>query len=388
MRYKLLPVITAGLLSYVPLCVHSLEAISDREMAEVSGQAFITIDDSSYNSGSGDWAGNYEFTKVNLGLKAETLVNIAEVKLGKFDRTAYEDGTVPMTDENRNIIYENGQPAVYDSDIHLNNFALGRVDNYMDGALAEFVPFVVSNPYLELAYKIEGSERRVAGFRLGFENAQGDLSADIISYTGFLEGEVRGGADIAYDKTYPDGCGWGINLNCRALALATDTEIYANIEPVDGSTGDGAPNLGVQYLKRASWFGVRNGNNFQSDESGLIAALIPALTSSDDCIILGNVDSCFPSTIYQSIYIGDKDTDFETGSASGLFVSIQTESVPWEDLSGVPGSDRVLTERGAFLNIARYQSGNETKFPLYLDLDEAVYGTPRVATCVGRIKGC
>jgi hypothetical protein len=157
---------------------------------------------------------------------------------------------------------------------------------------------------------------------------------------------------------------------------------------VDGSTGDGAPNLGVQYLKRASWFGVRNGNNFQSDESGLIAALIPALTNSDDCIILGNVDSCFASTIYQSIYIGDKDTDFETGSASGVFVSIQTESVPWEDLSGVPGSDRVLTERGAFLNIARYQSGNETKFPLYLDLDEAVYGTPRVATCVGRIKGC
>lgn len=387
MRYKLLPVITVGLLSYVPLCVHSLEAISDREMAEVSGQAFITIDDSSYNSGSGDWAGNYEFTKVNLGLKAETLVNIAEVKLGKFDRTAYEDGTVPMTDENRNIIYENGQPAVYDSDLHLNNFALGRVDNYMDGALAEFVPFVVSNPYLELAYKIEGSERRVAGFRLGFENAQGDLSADIISYTGFLEGEVRGSASTAYDKTYPNGCGF-LDFNCYALAIAGDTEIYSSIEPLDGNTGNGAPNLGVQYLKRASWFGIRNDNNFESDESGLVAALIPSLTTSNNCKVLGDVDSCFPSTIYQSIYIGDKDTDFETGSASGVFVSIQTESVPWEDLSGVPGTDRVLTERGAFLNIARYQSGNETKYPLYLTLEEGVNGTPRVATCVGRIKGC
>lgn len=213
------------------------------------------------------------------------------------------------------------------------------------------------------------------------------LSADIISYTGRLEGEVRGGADIAFDKTYPDGCSL-FDFNCYALAAATDTEIYSNIEPVDGSTGNGASNLGVQYLKRASWFGVRNENNFQSDEGGLIASLIPFLTTSDDCKVLSDVDSCFPSTIYQSIYIGDKDTDFDTGSAKGLFVSIQTESVPWEDLSEVPGTDRVLTERGAFLNIARYQSGSETKYPLYLTLDEGVNGTPRVATCVGRIKGC
>lgn len=381
-------VLATGVLASISASVLGLEAISERAMAEISGQAFITIDDGAYSGGTGEWAGDYEFTKVNLGLKAETLVNVAELKLGKFERTAYEDGTVPITDADRNIVYENGQPAVHDSDIHLNNFALGRVDNYMDGALAEFVPFVVSNPYLELAYKIEGGERRVAGFRLGFENAQGDLSADIISYTGFLEGEVRGGADTAFDKTYPDGCGWGLDLNCLALAVATDTEIYSDIEPVDGNTGNGASNLGAQYLKRASWFGVRNGNNFQSDETGLIAALIPSLTTSDNCKVLGDVDSCFPSTIYQSIYIGDKDTDFETGSAKGLFVSIQTESVPWEDLSGVPDTDRVLTQRGAFLNIARYQSGDTTKYPLYLTLEEGVNGTPRVATCVGRIKGC
>lgn len=384
---KYTQVLVAGLLAHFSTSASALEAISDREMAEVSGQAFIAINDSAYSNGSGEWAGNYEFTKVNLGMKAETLVNVGELKLGKFDRTAYQDGTVPMTDANGNVIYNGSQRAVYDSDLILENFALGRVDNYTDGAAAEIVPFIVNNPYLELAYKIENGERRVAGLRLGFANAQGDLSADIISYTGKLEGEIRGSARTAYDKTYPNGCGF-FDLNCYALSIAGDTEIYSNIEPVDGSTGNGAPNLGVQYLKRASWFGVRNDNNFKSDEGGLIASLIPSLTRSNNCRVLGDTESCFRSTIYQSIYIGDKNTDFATGSAKGLFVSIQTESVPWEDLSEVPGTDRVLTQRGAYLNIARYQSGGVTKYPLYLTLEEGVNGTPRVATCVGRLKGC
>ncbi|MDF1762334.1 MAG: hypothetical protein P1U57_02895 [Oleibacter sp.] len=368
--------------------VSALEAISDDEMGNVTGQAFITINDSAYSSGSGEWAGNYEFTKVNFGLKGETLLNAGEVKLGKFQRNAYQDGTVPITNSNRTVVNQaNGQPATYDADLIIQNFALGRVDNYTDGAAAEFVPFLINNPYIELAYKVENGERRVAGFRLGFANAQGDLSGDIISYTGKLEGEVRGSAQVAYDKTYPNGCVF-LDVSCYALAIAGDTEIYSDIEPVDGSTGNGASNLGVQYLKRASWFGVRNDNTFQSDETGLIAALIPSLTKSDNCRILGDVESCFPSTIYQSIYVGDKGKDFATGSAKGLFISLQTESVPWEDLSEVPGTDRVLTQRGAFLNIARYQSGTETKYPLYLTLDEGVNGTPRVATCVGRLKGC
>ena len=119
----------------------------------------------------------------------------------------------------------------------------------------------------------------------------------------------------------------------------------------------------------------------------MIPTLVPLLTRADDCEVTGT-PGCFRTSIYQSIYIGDKDASFEDGSASGVFISMQTESVPWEDLSGVPGTDRVLTDQGAYLNIARYQSGNETKYPLYLTLEEATNGTPRVATCVGRIKGC
>ena len=362
----------------------ALEPMTDKALSDVSGQAFITIDTSDYNQGSGQWSGDYEFTKVNLGMELETVFNIDELKVGRFERQVGVDGTVPVTDDNRNIVTNpDGSVQVYDSDIIINNFALGRVDNYDDAANAEYVPFMAKNPYIELAYKIENDEKRISGLRVGFEKAQGDLSGDLVSLTGKIEGEIRGDAAVVYNQNCP-GAGF---INCTALALAQGTEIYTQVDLLDAATGDGADSLNVAYVKRASWFGVPNGRNFDSDEGGLIPTLVPLLTRADDCEVTGT-PGCFRTSIYQSIYIGDKDASFEEGSASGVFISMQTESVPWEDLSGVPGTDRVLTDQGAYLNIARYQSGNETKYPLYLTLEEATNGTPRVATCVGRIKGC
>ena len=375
--------VMSGLLTSASVC--ALEPMTDRDLSDVSGQAFITIDTSSYNQGTGNWSGDYEFTKVNLGMELETVFNIDELRVSRFDRDAYVDGTVPVTDDNRNIVTNpDGSIQVYDSDIIINNFALGRVDNYDDAANAEYVPFMAKNPYIELAYKIENGEKRVSGLRVGFEKAQGDLSGDIISLTGKVEGEIRGDAAIVYNQNCS---GPFSSFDCFTLSLAQGTEIYTQVDLVDGATGDGADGLNVAYLKRASWFGVPNGRNFDSDEGGLIAALVPVLTRADDCEVTGT-PGCFRTSIYQSIYIGDKDASFEDGSASGVFISMQTESVPWEDLSGVPGTDRVLTDQGAYMNIARYQSGNETKYPLYLTLEEATNGTQRVATCVGRVKGC
>jgi len=384
MRIQDVSLTATAMLLFTSMSAVALEPMTDKDLSDVSGQAFITIDTSNYNQGAGDWSGNYEFTKVNLGMELETVFNIDELKVGRFDRQVGVDGTVPITDDNRNPVLDaNGNRQAYDSDIIINNFALGRVDNYNDAANAAYVPFLAKNPYIELAYKIENGEKRISGLRVGFEKAQGDLSGDIISLTGKVEGEIRGDAAVVYDQNCP-GAGF---FNCTALALAQGTEIYTQVDLVDGETGNGADNLGVAYLKRASWFGVPNGRSFESDEGGLIAALVPSLTEADDCEVTGT-PGCFRTSIYQSIYIGDKNASFAEGSASGVFISLQTESVPWEDLSGVPGTDRVLTNQGAYMNIARYQSGTETKYPLYLTLTEATNGTPRVATCVGRLKGC
>ncbi len=365
----------------------ALEAIPDDELNHYTGQAFITVDASSYSDAS---LGNYEFTRVNLGLDIETLSNMDELRIGEFDRSYGADGTAPIVDDNRNIVYNaDGSVAVYDADIIIQNFALGRVDNYNDPENAEIVPFKIKDPYIELAYKTDPgnpSIRRIAGVRIGFGQAQGDLSGDLISLTGNLEGEIRGPGSIAYDSA----CGSGGTANwfeCIELALAANTEIYAEVLLVDGATGEATLN-GAPYLKRASWIGVPTGTNFESDDSGLIASLIPALTNSADCSVIG-VTACFRTTNYQSVYVGDPTQDFENGSASGAFISLQLESVPWEDLSGIAGASRVFTEKGAFLNIARYADSNgQQRYPLYIDLYNALTGEPRVATCIGRTKGC
>ena len=365
----------------------ALEAIPDDELNHYTGQAFITVDASSYSDAT---LGNYEFTRVNLGLDIETLTNIDELRIGEFDRSYGADGTAPIVDDNRNIVYNaDGSVAVHDADLIIQNFGLGRVDNYNDPANAEIVPFKIKDPYIELAYKTDpanSSIRRIAGVRIGFGQAQGDLSGDLISLTGNLEGEIRGPGSIAYDAACVNGntANW---FQCFELSLAANTEIYAEVKLLDGATGeatlDGAP-----YLKRASWIGVPTGTNFESDDSGVVASLIPTLTNSEDCSVIG-VTACFRTTNYQSVYVGDPTQDFENGSASGAFISLQLESVPWEDLSGIAGATRVYTEKGAFLNIAKYaDSSGQQRYPLYLDLYNALTGEPRVATCIGRTKGC
>lgn len=365
----------------------ALEAIPDDELNHYTGQAFITVDAASYSDAT---LGNYEFTRVNLGLDIETLVNVDELRVGEFDRSYATDGTAPIVDDNRNFVYNSdGTIAVHDADLIIQNFALGRVDNYNDPANAEIVPFKIKDPYIELAYKTDPGDpniRRVAGVRIGFGRAQGDLSGDLISLTGNLEGEIRGPTSIAYDAACVNG-NTANAIECLLLAVASGTEIYAEVKLLDGKTGDATLN-GAPYLKRASWIGVPTGTNFESDDTGLVAGLIPWLTTASDCSVLG-VTGCFRTTNYQSIYVGDPTKNFENGSASGAFISLQLEPVPWEDLSGIAGASRVYTEKGAFLNIAKYADSNgQQRYPLYLDLYNALTGEPRVATCIGRTKGC
>lgn len=451
----------------LPVC--SLEAISDREMADVAGQAFISIDASNYESTAQTWtekgyssdlaaelSGNYEFTRVNLGLDIETLFTADSLVIGEFERQLYlnDDGSVndvngavpasysvsnpDTTGEDvddqigRGYDYDgDGRLDTLPADIMINDFALGRVLNYDDAENAEIDPFRIVDPYIELAYKVENGQRRVAGVRVGLGQAQGYLSGEILSLTGTFEGQISGPVQVVYDDNCPGG------EECFLLGFATGVEIVSQIDLVDGvrdsedatrntsqasgfwagygygagreagdeydsvdgrrtggwfSGGDPVeysyPYEGIPYLKRASWAGVPAGRNFEASDTGLIAGLIPTLTNQHECIVSGT-PGCFSLSNYQSIYVGVEELDFENGGASnGSFVSLQSEAVPWEDLSGLGDADRVATQMGAYLHLARFDSNGSVAYPVMLDLFDATTGTPRVATCVGQIKGC
>lgn len=382
--------------------VCALEGISDRELSEIAGQAFITVDTSSYSDPT---YGNFEFSKINLGVDIEIQANVDSVKLGTFERAYGSEGTAPLIDvvydgDERIVTYRDanndGIVDVNDSDIHLENLALGRVDDFKSDNPV-IVPFRIHNPYIELAYAV-GSDnvRRIAGVRIGAESGYGNLSADLISLTGTFDGKVIGNISDAQEYACP---GSATPVQCIALAAAVglgDPIIESQLGLLDGATGEPIPPAsddGALYIKRAQWAGIKNGDYFTTTVDEDLRGLIEFLAVSDECSALG-VQTCFNIGIYDSIYIGvddenSADDNFDDNGARGVFVSLQSEVVPWEDLSGLPDATRVYAEHGAYLNSAKYMAGDGTeRYPLVLNLFEGLSGTQRVATCVGRTKGC
>jgi hypothetical protein len=331
-----------------------LAEMDDNDLGLIAGQAFISVDASSN--------GAYEYAKINLGLDIEFQGNIDELRLGEFDRVKGDsDGTV------------SDQVA----DVIINNFGLGRVDGY-DTSTPSIVPFQIKDPYVEIAYKDNAGVREIAGFRIGFDRARGDLSGDFQSLTGNMQGLIQGSSSTAYDV----GCGAGGNVgwvDCLQLAIAGDISIYAEAVLVQEGTGNTTSN--GHYLKRAEWLGIPAGDNFQTDESGLIAALLPALSNVSNCEVLG-LDACFPIGNYRSFFVGDRtDSNIDTGGAKGIFLSLQSMDVPWKDYAN---GGYINTEKGAFMNFAK--SGDQ--YPFVVDLYSALIGTARTPTCIGQTKGC
>ena len=389
--------IAALALACATASLHALEAISEHEMSDISGQAFISVDGSSYSEGGETW----DFRRINLGLDIQTVLTADEIVIGEFDRSFGDgDGTAPLiiqsSDGSDRVVeyqYENGEVAVPSADLILENFGLGAIKNpYSANPTVD--PFRIRDPYIELAHKDnEDGVRQVVRFRMGFGMAQGYLSADLLSVTGNFEAYVTGIGRDAYDSACVDGDS-ATGTQCFLLGFATREIIYSPIQLLDGYTGNALPdgtNADVRYVKRATWAGVPTGGAFQTDSwLGPILSLLTA----NNCEISG-VESCLSTNIYKSIYLGVPEEQREEGAtffdtaARGMFVSLQSEDVPWEDLSGLNDGGRIYTERGAFFNSSAYADGDGNKrYPLTLDLYGGLAGTPRVATCVGRIKGC
>lgn len=338
-----------------------MQAMDDGELSTVTGQAaFLTVDASTYQ--------NYQYTRINFGADISLLTNMDQLSLGNYTRTG------------ANTV--SNQP----SDILINNFALGRVDN-ANSAQATVVPFQIQDPYVEFAFQTNAQGvRQLVGARVGFGRALGDLSGDIQSLTGNLQGRISGPASIAYQYYQQTaGCGITTFVNCIALSVAGDTPVYADVNLLKSGTGETTVN--GQPINRATQIGIAKGDSLHTDASGLIASLIPTLSTTSNCQALG-LTTCFDLTNYKSIYIGKPGgTNVATDGAQGIFFSLQNQNVPWKDLANA--GNFVNTQSGAFANFPKVGTGADAVYPILINLYDALRGLPRVSTCMGaQASGC
>lgn len=253
----LTPVCLAVAVLWVPVCQAELKPISDAEMSRVQGQALMSVE---------KLVGvPHEFTRVTFNMDSELKVSADSVTLG-------------------------GDAA--GADIAIDNLALGHVSTdasrtQIDGktyAVGEVVPFWGADPYLELA-EVDGE---LAGFRFGFGQARGTVSADMNSFSGTI----------------------GLTI------------LDANGTPQDATLFDG---LTQATANRATHIGLAD----------------PAT----DC---ASGTQCSPLTALQSLAVGTDNGDGTVGFTDDFFLSFQREGVEWQDLDG---SRLINVGRGISVNL-------------------------------------
>ncbi|TNE96572.1 MAG: hypothetical protein EP328_07760 [Gammaproteobacteria bacterium] len=376
-----------------------LRPISDDQMAEVTGQAFVSID-RQYHP---DADNNTAYTRVNLGMDIEIQTNVDVLEMGRYERAGEKAGT---------------------SDVYIEDFALGYINNQAyynanpeaprqrkaDGSVyaeGDIVPFNIQNPYFEFAFDEDTDE--IVGFRLGFGESMGVLSGKIETLTGNVNVDI-----IDHGEGLGDAQSNG-NIFDQLIVLLTPlleggSPLATKAQLVYGADGD--PNIGSLDPVRAEYIGVPDGEKFVLEgASGFtrwsVKNLIGWGSSStievpdcsffscsggdiyvyaEDCLVLG-IDSCFDLDIYNSFPVGQVETvNGErqlTGPADGAFISFQTKDLEWlKDVkkTDLSAEDFIRATSGAFFNIPNGATE--------VNLNEALYGTQRYRTeYIDRGKG-
>jgi len=188
--------------------VAELQPITDEELSEYSGQAAVAFDVSELGANS--------YTRVTLGMEANVQMNMTALELGRY---AKADETLA-------------------SDISVSQLGFGSISTdaskvQLDGqtyAVNEIVPFEFNDPYFELARDDQGE---LIGFRLGFNEARGQLSGDFESLTGNVGVDVIDASGNKYRSTLLDSAG---NLDSsRSTHFGVANDVTAGL--TDCTTG-------------------------------------------------------------------------------------------------------------------------------------------------------
>ncbi len=350
--------------SLLPAAAHGeMKPLSDRQMSNVTGQAFVQVDQ--YNNPADN---SIDYQRITLGANITAQINARKVELGRYPRM---DATT-------------GKPETQPADILINNFSLGHIyeDSYYltnpfipkptkpDGSAyqnGDIVPFRIVDPYIEIAYQ----NQTPIGIRMGFGGAQGSLSGTIESLTGNVHATVE--SNLGYLTTQNGGvCPLTLGL-CSLLTVplsSVDLSSPATLVYPKGTTdSNGNSVTGEPDPIRATTIGVKNGDM----QTATVAGVTVGVTAQDCMVAATNV--CFPLSQYQSLWIGRTDQQGNVvGPAPGMFLSFETQALKWvKDFQNRSSTGAYMnTSSGAFLNIP---TGD-----MRIDTAHALLGTQRLRT--------
>lgn len=389
---KKLHTVLASALILPSAAIAGLDPISDAEMSEVTGQAFLSVD-RNYHP---DPSKNTAYTRVNLGMDIEIQTNVDVLEIGRYERDGEKSGTSDVLFENFGLGYINNQ-QFFDANPEATRQVKPDGTAYAEG---EIVPFHISNPFFEFAFDETTDE--VVGVRLGFGDSMGILSGDIRNLTGDVNIDIKAtGQDLEIAESNGDLID-GVLVGLAPLLLGSNA-IKSKAVLVHGE----GPNIGEPDPIRATHAGVPNGERFTVEDvgggtiflikaAGLLGGSSQVEVDADcgplglvcgsgdvsfvaqDCQVLG-INSCFPLTNFKSLPVGtiteNGDERVLSGPQKGLFLAFQTQAVEWlEDVSKTDPQvgDFIQTTPGGFMNIPN----GAVEFSLH----DALEGIPRYRT--------
>lgn len=166
--------VTLFCLGIAPVAQAELKPISDEKMGEVTGQAFMQIENISGEA--------HEFTRMTLNMDAETRMNIDDVQAGEID------GGVDFAAQHVAL----GHIARED----------GEQFNGRTYSAGDTVHFEAFKPYIELAEN--DAEGKLSGFRMGFGQARGSVSSLTSSFSGNIGLKLVDDSGQEFDATLFD----------------------------------------------------------------------------------------------------------------------------------------------------------------------------------------
>ncbi|ARU57533.1 hypothetical protein OLMES_3498 [Oleiphilus messinensis] len=383
MRKVLVSSVIAVCLS-VPGLHAELKAMDDSELASVSGKAMFSIDQYDHP----DPLKNTSYTRINLGLDVETVLNADVLELGRYERAGEKAGSSDV------LINNFGLGGIYSDAYYQNNPQSPRPlkadgSQYQEG---ELVPFTMHDPFIEFSF--DETTGQPTGVRIGFGDSKGFLSGDIQTLTGNINVEILDRGQ-GLQEASSNGNLFDQIVIALAPYLAGGSPIRTEAQLVD-MNGNLDP-------IRAEYAGVPDGEKFViEDVSGatrwLINTVSPLNSSNinnpncsffwcpagdieitvEDCLVLG-ITACFDLGNFKSLPVGQiEEIDgkrYLTDSVPGVFISLQSQDVDWlvDTAKLAPNPEDFLrATQGAFLNVPNSA--------VQFNLNEALNGISRVRT--------